>query len=372
MQTLTETESNKPSDYGQLFLPQVHERCPCLGTIQDPSTVLAYASTANHCYLLDEPLPVTFGHQQDFCLATSHTTCSVFCDNEAAALAKDRQAIGAYSPAELPAQRRWPRVVIFALLMGFVMLSMGLWQLGVTGANQWKLRLPEVSFNTAAQTIDPTSTPLSSQTAVSSAESGSMVGNTNIAATGTKEATATELPPTAEPTFTVMATSTDLSLSVSSTETPSPTNTPILFDIVTITATNTPTATAVSCGHPSSWYTYTVQPGDTASNIAQSQGLTLAQLMQANCMTTSSLFWGQVLWLPAPVIVPTTSPTIFPSPGVTAVPTQNVPATPTAFLGDDPTPAPATPFSTEPPPTELPPTEPLPTAPPSTPPPPTE
>ncbi len=350
MQTFSESAS-------ETTIPKLRKRCPCLGTAEDPGTALAYASTANHCYRLDDPLPVSFGHQQDFCLATTHTSCSVFRNNEATALAMERSVVDGNSLIAESKQNRWSRPAFFAVLTTLLILFfVGLWQIGAKNLAQWQFMLPKASFNSAAQTVEITPSPLASPIHILSAGSGDGVEGVGLSITPTSKPTSTATAVSTSPRQAV-PTSSRQAVSTSPKQTVTPANTSVATNTPTATATHVPTATAVPCGPPSWWYAYTVRPGDTASQLAQSQGITLAQLMQANCLTNSNLFWGQVLRLPNPIIEPTVVPPTFPSPGATAVPTQSIPnPTATSSLGDETTPASATPEPTAPPPTEVPPT----------------
>jgi len=108
-----------------------------------------------------------------------------------------------------------------------------------------------------------------------------------------------------------------------------------------------PTQTPLPCGRPASWIVYIVKPGDTLYHLSQAYGVSVAELQRANCMGNSTLLHvGQVLYVP-PWAMRTPSPT-FPS-LVTSVPTPT--NTPEIILpSDTPTEAITSP------PTESPPT----------------
>lgn len=90
-----------------------------------------------------------------------------------------------------------------------------------------------------------------------------------------------------------------------------------------------PAPTAVPCGAPAGWVTYSVQPGDTLYHIATLYRVTVAQLMNANCLTSTVIYTGQRLYVPN---VSTSTPSF-----VTAVPTPS--DTPTLGpVADTPTP----------------------------------
>ena len=63
----------------------------------------------------------------------------------------------------------------------------------------------------------------------------------------------------------------------------------------------------VHCTPPAGWSPITIQPGDTLDSIAQAYQTTPEALIQANCLITSNLKVGTVLYVPG---LPTTQPTI--------------------------------------------------------------
>lgn len=106
------------------------------------------------------------------------------------------------------------------------------------------------------------------------------------------------------------------------------------------------------CGPPAHWVRYTVQYGDTLYSLAQRTGSTVYAIMQANCMSATTIYAGQTLYLPfhpTPPVVPTMppQPSATPEPTLppTAVPTNT--ETPAATNTPDSTP----PAGTPPPPT---------------------
>jgi membrane protease YdiL (CAAX protease family)/LysM repeat protein len=112
--------------------------------------------------------------------------------------------------------------------------------------------------------------------------------------------THTPRPPTLTPTLTI---------------TPSPSVTPEW------TLTPSVEVTATVCGQPAGWVTYTIRAGDTLSSLAQRFGTSVAELMQANCMTSSAIQAGQVIFVPnVPGALPT--PTKTPIPIATSFPTD--------------------------------------------------
>jgi LysM repeat protein len=112
-----------------------------------------------------------------------------------------------------------------------------------------------------------------------------------------------------------------------------------------------PTQTPISCGRPSGWVVYIVQPGDTLYRLSVAFGIGVGDLQQANCMGNSTLLRvGQTLYVP-PWATRTPSPTFLVFPTYTPIPT-NTPEygldtdTPTEFPTSEPT-EPPVPTATE-------------------------
>ncbi len=139
----------------------------------------------------------------------------------------------------------------------------------------------------------------------------------------------------------------------------------------------TPTPLAsVPCYPPYNWARASVRPGDTLSSIAARYGTSVYTLMRANCLSTTYIYSGQVLYVPptlpvvyftptpivpiftptppfgslTPTVIPTTpaitvipttpASTVIPGPTDTPGPTVTVPV-PTITSGPTSTPAPA-------------------------------
>lgn len=83
--------------------------------------------------------------------------------------------------------------------------------------------------------------------------------------------------------------------------TPSPTSTPETASSATSAPSPTTDLSSDTCApvQPEGWETYRVQSGDTLSALAASRGLTLEQVISANCITDARfIFVGQILVLP--------------------------------------------------------------------------
>lgn len=116
----------------------------------------------------------------------------------------------------------------------------------------------------------------------------------------------------------------------------------------TATATLYPTLTAIACGPPFGWVRYTIQPGDTLYGLSVRLNVSVPLLLSANCMTSSYLIAGQLLWVPyIPAPLPTqpappTQPVITETvPVETVIPTEVTPATEEPPTVEPPTVAPA-------------------------------
>jgi LysM repeat protein len=69
---------------------------------------------------------------------------------------------------------------------------------------------------------------------------------------------------------------------------------------------------------PPGWALYTVQQGDALARLAFNANVTVATVMQVNCLTSDLLSVGKQLWLPGPsgTATPTRAPgaTVAPAP----------------------------------------------------------
>ncbi len=84
---------------------------------------------------------------------------------------------------------------------------------------------------------------------------------------------------------------------------------PTATPIPTWPPTSTPTP---PCLPPASWWPYIVQPGDTLPILAARHGTSPEAIMQANCLSSPTIYPGQRLYLPPVYITPT--PTLSPTP----------------------------------------------------------
>lgn len=103
----------------------------------------------------------------------------------------------------------------------------------------------------------------------------------------------------------------------------------------------TPTPVPVTCGPPPDWVQYMVQPEDNLWNLSRRLGISVEEIQQANCMTSTDLRVGQPIFLPAlpPPLTPTPSrtPTFTPTSTPTPSATSTLTATPTPTFTPSPT-----------------------------------
>ncbi len=88
--------------------------------------------------------------------------------------------------------------------------------------------------------------------------------------------------------------------------------TPTPTSFLTQTFTPSPTWTIVSpCQYPENWVPITVQPGDTLETLAATYQTSIDQLEKGNCLSSSQLISGEVLYVPrlTPTLTFTQSPT---------------------------------------------------------------
>jgi LysM repeat protein len=69
-----------------------------------------------------------------------------------------------------------------------------------------------------------------------------------------------------------------------------------------------PTATSeTACGAPSTWVYYTIRSGDTLYKISKMYGITVKELMEANCLVSNQIIAGKSILVPN--VTPMPSPT---------------------------------------------------------------
>lgn len=98
---------------------------------------------------------------------------------------------------------------------------------------------------------------------------------------------------------------------------------PPIAPVANPTNTRIPVAAPTSCAPRADWnFSYSIQTGDTLFKVAQSFGLTVAELQQANCIADANQIQvGQVIRVPRQLA------TVVPQATVTVQPTNTVPPT---------------------------------------------
>jgi LysM repeat protein len=110
-----------------------------------------------------------------------------------------------------------------------------------------------------------------------------------------------------------------------------PTSPPQNTAAPTVTSAGPAPPTATCASPPEDWVTYSVQRGDTLFGLAKRHGTTLDRVVSVNCLGTTGIYVGQVLYLPP--LAATTTPS-----GATATNTA-LPSTATATVEPTDTPA---------------------------------
>ncbi len=168
------------------------------------------------------------------------------------------------------------------------------------------------------------------------------VNSLNITPTdGSESKLAVEETPTATATETATA-SPAPSLAPTETAVPTALPTQTITPSPTAQASNTPTSepTQSSCvpSPPFGWVRYSIQPNDSLSALGQATNTTVAQLQQVNCLDTSLLSIGQLIWLP---FLPNPTATATNAEPTAVLPTTTATATPPNNNTISPTPAPS-------------------------------
>jgi len=256
--------------------------CPFLGLIDDPETSLAYPAEMNYCHCALPPGVPRFDYQSERCLSASFAACSVYIARDKGPLPPEIRLYPGGKRIQI--QTTWLLRVMGAILLAALIFFIG-W-FGVAGLSR------SFSENNLAKTrtglpVLPTTGPFAP------------------AATRT-------LPHFPSPT-----------LQPSPTETPTPTPPVLIY-------TSNPLPPQTSCGRPSSWVAYTVQPTDTLYRLSLAFGVTVGQLQSANCMGNSTILHvGRTLYVPPWAmnpILPTLEPTW---PLLTEIPTETPVGNPT-------------------------------------------
>ncbi|MCB0020912.1 MAG: LysM peptidoglycan-binding domain-containing protein [Anaerolineales bacterium] len=131
------------------------------------------------------------------------------------------------------------------------------------------------------------------------------------------------------------------------------------------TRTPAPTAEAFACGPPGNWVQYQVKPGDNLFRISLDLGVSIAEILQANCreLNDITIAAGEQIFLPGipvnsgPPSATTNTPTATPEATLTPLPSATSTPQPTASHTPTPpnTPTPPPPITATPSNTPVPP-----------------
>ncbi|MGD0003377.1 MAG: LysM peptidoglycan-binding domain-containing protein [Anaerolineaceae bacterium] len=142
-----------------------------------------------------------------------------------------------------------------------------------------------------------------------------VMGGITLSAAQVQPAT---LSPTLSPTIVLPTNTLSLSATVRVIASPSPTVTTGLSPTATATSTPTPTSTVTelsptSCPPPKGWQKYVVPSGTSLDNLARTRGITVDQLMEANCLADQNLMPDTMIYVPP--LQPARKPTRTKRPG---------------------------------------------------------
>ena len=295
--------------------------CPHLGLIDDPDTILAYSDLANHCQAVSPPEPVNLTHQATVCLTREFASCPVFRGKTYSfpELKNLPPEIRGQTHRREAIRLSW-RLILVGLVIALVPLVLFLTSLkspnSSLGAQSEQMITPPLEQTTSPEDIIP---------AINSTSSVFLPLSIN----DIEES----------PTPTASASSTLEMEMVSSPE-----------EDQTLNITSEP------CTPPEDWVIYTVRAGDTLAGIAISYGITVAEIVTANCLDdTAVIFIGQRLYVPfikpsqpiqktsppLPVAtLPPISPPTNPLPPPPSIPSEPPPPTPLPTQQPPPTPVP--------------------------------
>lgn len=117
------------------------------------------------------------------------------------------------------------------------------------------------------------------------------------AETGIPAASGSVVTHTASPTPTSLPPTHTFTPEFTSTRTSTPTITLTFTPSLTYTITQTPTATA--CPVPEGWEPYTVKAKDTLKTLAKKRKTTVDAILKGNCLDSSKVTVGMILYLPS-------------------------------------------------------------------------
>lgn len=361
------TDGHKPHHQGHVSGPRIEPaHCPFLGMLDDPATSFSFPTPGNLCFRERSPDAIELQHQESFCLSHRHTACPLFQEATNGSHASSEAESKVRAPlsiailrkaftAKVPGSDARLGVVLGAAVFALLLITLlyvgpaGLNAFG--GGNNSVVHKPIAEAPTAEQPL----------VVIDDAPTASPTPTIPPPTVLPPTATATQEPqptvtssPTPRPSPTASLTPTPLS-------SPSPTAT-------LQTPETSPMATPTSCGPPSGWSaSYVVQPGENLYRISLRYNVSVATMMQANCLSSASVYAGQSLIVPFQAPVATATP-VPPDPETVTEtppppPESTSPPPPPADTPPPSTDTPPPPTDTPPPPTDTPPPPPTPTPP---------
>ena len=282
--------------------------CPHLGLIADPDTILSYSDKANHCQAVSPPEPVNLTHQATVCLTHEFASCPVFRGKTYSfpELKNLPPEIRGQSHHRERVRLSW-RLILVGMVIALVPLAIII----------TSLKSPNASIGAQSEKME---TPLLEQTPSPESMSPTINSTHSISLPLSVNDVEESLTPTASASPTL--------------EIQMPTS---------LQVSQTLTITSETCAPPVDWVIYTVKAGDTLAGIAISHGITVAEIVNANCLDeTDVIFIGQHLYVPfikpsqpiqktnppQPVsTLPPPSPPTDPPPPPTSIPTEPQPPT---------------------------------------------
>ena len=226
---------------------------------------MTFATEVHHCYRLAQNRPVPLNHQNQYCLNENHIRCPIYLrGTRLFPKVAGTQQVYKTPQARLPRRTNIPKPVFWGLAgfaVFFILVITGWWL--ATRTDFFTQPDPPVqAFSDLPPGVSPTATRI----------------------------TATFMPKltllydlTAEPTGGLVE---DLPESIPVTGEQESTGTPA------------PTILEDSCSLPEGWVVYTVRQWDTLYGLSLAVGSTVAELQEANCLSSEDLTAGQEIFLP--------------------------------------------------------------------------
>jgi len=282
-----------------------------LGLKDDDQSRLAFASESHACYRSGKGKPISIAHQREFCLEKEHITCPIFINaglvppKSAPVIAPkfketDQSIISENAHAEeireepdeileeLPdseqdIQPRFEHIWEIAGVAIFVIILLVGW---------WLFNNRDLFF--------PNHTPVQAFIA-KTIEISPKVTSTEIFVPNAAHVLALTTTPIVTDTSGVVVTPSLMvlpSVTVTVTVTRTRTFTVSPTPSTTTSRTPTPVQSSTTCGLTNGWTTYTIVAGDTLFYFANLFNTTVDAIMQANCLTDTTIYPGQSIFLP--------------------------------------------------------------------------